>query len=248
MSHSIRQTVAPATGENKRLVAIPGSGAMFDGIAERYDLLNHLMSFGFDGRWRAKLVSALACPDSGHVLDVATGTADVAIRIARTYPNARITGIDPSACMLAAGHRKLAPLGLRQRVVLFKADLMTLPFADDTFDASCISFGIRNVRDRTRGIAQMARATRPGGRVAVLELSEPGDGILGRLARLHVHHIVPWLGSLISGTKEYRYLQSSIEAFPNASAFAATMAEVGLKDVTAQRLCFGAVHLYVGTT
>jgi demethylmenaquinone methyltransferase/2-methoxy-6-polyprenyl-1,4-benzoquinol methylase len=231
-------------------VKTPGSGAMFDGIARRYDFLNRLMSFGLDGRWRRRLVDALGAqtlPPNAQVLDVATGTADVALALLRARHDLHITGLDPSAAMLDQAATKRGRAGYREdQLKLCEGDAQAMPFADHTFAASCISFGIRNVPDRLRGLQEMARVTATGGRVVVLELGEPQDGLLRPLARWHVHTLVPFLGGLISGSKEYRYLQQSIRAFPAPADFAKLMGQAGLQEVTVTRLSFGALHLYTG--
>lgn len=224
-----------------------GSGAMFDRIAARYDLLNRMMSLGLDRRWRTRLVRSLRLGPDAHVLDVASGTADAALRIAAMHPDARVTGLDPSAGMLAVGAEKVRRRGLDARIDLVVGDAQALPHEAATFDAATIAFGIRNVPDRLRGLREMARVTRPGGRVAVLELGEPRGSALASLARLHVHHVVPRLGALLSGSREYRYLQASIAAFPPPDEFQQMMREAGLADVRVDRLSFGAVHLFTGT-
>jgi len=216
---------------------------MFDQIAGRYDLLNRVMSLGMDRGWRRKLVAALAVPDSGHILDVATGTADVALAIARTHRGAIVVGLDPSAAMLDVGRGKIDAAGLTDRITLVPGDAQRLPFDDDSFDGVCISFGIRNVPDRLAGLKQMTRVTRPGGKVCVLELSEPKSP----LARFHVHQIVPRLGAWLSGSSEYDYLQRSIAAFPPPDEFSSLMTMAGLHSVTAAPLAMGAAHLFVGT-
>jgi len=225
-----------------------GSGAMFDAIAQRYDLLNRLLSLGIDQRWRKRTVRALGETARGKVLDLATGTADLAILIARESLAAEVTGVDPSPGMLAIGRQKVERLGLSARITLSEGDAQALPFADGTFDAATIAFGIRNVPDRLAGLRELARVTRRGGRVAVLELSEPRGGLLGPLARFHVHTVVPWLGSLLSGAKQYRYLQASIAAFPPASDFAKLMESAGLQVLEVIPLTFGVAHLYVATS
>lgn len=227
--------------------ATPGSGAMFDAIAERYDLLNRLLSLGIDQRWRRRTVAALGDAGQGHVLDLATGTADLAILIARKASTARVTGVDPSAGMLAIGKDKVERAGLSGRIELEVGDAQSLPFANDTFDGATIAFGIRNVPDRLAGLRELARVTRPGGRVAILELSEPRGGLLAPAARFHVHTVVPWLGALLSGAKQYRYLQSSIAAFPPAEEFAKLMQTAGLRVLEVTPLTFGVAHLYVAT-
>jgi demethylmenaquinone methyltransferase/2-methoxy-6-polyprenyl-1,4-benzoquinol methylase len=225
----------------------PGSGAMFDGIARRYDLLNRLMSFGLDRGWRKKLVRALALPPRAQVLDLATGTADVAITIARTHSDCRVVGVDPSTGMLEVGRHKIAGIELDARVTLQAGDAQALDFPDQTFDGVCIAFGIRNVPDRARALAEMARVTRPGGRVVILELSEPRGGLLAPLARFHIRRLVPRLGALLSGSREYSYLQSSIAAFPPPETFADMMRTAGLDVLAVTPLSFGVCHLHVGT-
>lgn len=223
-----------------------GSGAMFDRIARRYDFLNRVMSLGMDQGWRRKLVRALEIDEAANVLDVATGTADVALAIAETHPRARVVGLDPSVQMLDIGRDKIDALSVHERVELIEGDAQALPFEDNQFDAAVISFGIRNVPDRDQGLREMARVTRPRGRVVVLELSEPRDGMMGALARFHVHHVVPRLGALLSGAHEYQYLQDSIEEFPPPEVFKASMEAAGLENVTIKKLAFGAANLFVG--
>jgi demethylmenaquinone methyltransferase / 2-methoxy-6-polyprenyl-1,4-benzoquinol methylase len=224
-----------------------GSGAMFDAIAHRYDLLNRLMSFGIDQRWRRKTVDFLNLQPGARLLDLATGTADVAIMAAKRRPGTTVVGVDPSANMLDVGRRKIAAAGLADRVTLELGDAHAIPAADDTFDGVSIAFGIRNVPDRALGLREMARVTRPGGRVAILELSEPRRGILGPLARFHIRTLVPRLGALLSGAKEYRYLQQSIAAFPPPDEFAQLMQTCGLDWIEVHKLTFGVAYIYVGT-
>ena len=225
-----------------------GSGAMFDAIAERYDLVNRIISLGVDQSWREKTVAALNLGEGGRALDLATGTADLALQIARDISGSHVVGLDPSPGMLAIGQRKVHEAMLTRQVELVVGDAQALPFADASFDAVSIAFGIRNVPDRARALEEMARVTKPGGRVAVLELSEPrGGGFLAPVARFHVHTLVPWLGSIISGAAEYRYLQRSIAAFPSADEFAQLMQDHGLDIVEVEALTFGVCHLYVAT-
>lgn len=228
-----------------------GSGAMFDGIAARYDLLNRIISLGIDRGWRRKAAAALGDPlalgdAEATVLDVATGTADLAIEIASRHPAASVVGVDPSPKMLEVAAQKLAARGLDSRIRVELGEAEKLPFEDATFSGVTISFGIRNVADRPRGLAEMRRVTKPGGRVVILELSEPKKGVMGTLARVHVHHVVPFVGGLLSGKKEYGYLQASIAAFPTAEAFCELMRQAGLVNVVAEPLTMGVAHLYVG--
>ena len=224
----------------------PGSGEMFNGIAKRYDFVNRLMSMGQDRRWRKLIARELDCSDGARILDLATGTADVAIEITKAYPTAKVTGLDPSEEMMRHGTEKVAELGLSERIQLVKGDAQALPWEDDSFEGSCISFGIRNVPDRSKALKEMKRVTRPGCRVVVLEAGEPRKGLLAPLVRFHIHHIMPLLGSVLSGSSEYRYLQTSIEAFPPAEEFCGMMKDAGLKDVSVRHLMFRSVQLYSG--
>jgi len=193
-------------------------------------------------------VDSLQLAHGARVLDLATGTADLAIQIAREQPGTSVVGLDPSERMLTIGRRKVHDAQLRDCVELVAGDAQALPYAPDTFDGVCMAFGIRNVPDRALALREMARVTRPGGRIAILELSEPvAGGLFTPLARFHVHTLVPWLGALISGAREYRYLQRSIAAFPPAEEFAELMAAQGLEIVDVLALTFGVCHLYVAT-
>ena len=235
MSETVQQTGSPN----------PGSGEMFDQIAGRYDLLNRLMSMGIDQSWRRKTVAALKLPAGARVLDLATGTGDLALMIARLHTDARVVGSDPSSRMLEVGVQKVMRTGLADRVQLEIGDAQALPYEHDSFDGCCIAFGIRNVPDRSAALAEMARVTKPGGRVAVLELGEPSVGWLSPFARFHVRKVIPRIGGMLSGSREYKYLQESIAAFPPADQFAEQMQASGLKVLDVQPLTFGACNLFV---
>lgn len=224
-----------------------GSGQMFDRIAARYDRVNRVLSLGLDQGWRRKTVRALSLGAAPRVLDVATGTADLAIAIADLTPGAKVVGLDPSEGMLAIGRQKVARRDLAERIELVVGDAQELPYPSCAFDAATIAFGIRNVPDRPRALRELARVVRPGGRIAILELGEPRSGLLARAARIHTRHVVPRLGALLSGKTEYAYLQRSIAAFPPAEEFAATMRANGLAVIAVTPLTFGACTLYVAT-
>jgi demethylmenaquinone methyltransferase/2-methoxy-6-polyprenyl-1,4-benzoquinol methylase len=223
-----------------------GSGAMFDRIAERYDLLNRVLSLGADQRWRRTTVDALHLTPGARVLDVATGTADLAMQIARV-PGVTVVGVDPSPRMLSIAAAKVSRAGLANTVALTLGDAEHLPFETASFDAAAISFGIRNVPDRALGLRELARVVRPGGRIAILELTEPLPGVFGMLGRLYVHEVVPRIGAVLSGSEEYRYLQDSIARFPPPTEFAALMERNQIANVEVHPLTFGACSLFVGT-
>lgn len=231
---------------NDQALAKPGSGQMFDAIAARYDAMNRILSMGIDQRWRRAAVREANLGPGARVLDVATGTADLALLVARTVEDAVVTGVDPSTKMLERGKEKVASRALEERIELVPGDAEELPFADASFDAALIAFGIRNVPDRVRALAEMARVTRPGGRVVVLELTEPSGGLFAAAARFHIHTVVPVLGALLSGAREYRYLERSIARFPPPDEFARMMERAGLTSVRATPFTFGVATLFVG--
>jgi len=177
-------------------------------------------------------------------LDLATGTADVAIDLAASGAARRVVGIDPSAEMLAIGRRKLPARYVDSVVQLAQGAAESLPFDDGRFDAVTMAFGIRNVADRPRALAEMVRVTRSGGRLVILELGEPDIGPLAPLARMHVRHVVPRLGGWLSGEDEYRYLAASIAAFPKPPWFAELLRQAGADFVDIRRFALGAANLF----
>ncbi len=220
---------------------------MFDRIAARYDLLNRIMSLGMDRWWRQKAVRELCLSEGHRVLDLATGTADLALAVASRGQTIKVTGLDPSRKMLDVAERKLDRKGMRDRIELVLGDAQSLPYPDRSYDGLCMAFGIRNVPNRAIALQEMARVVRPGGRVCLLELSEPGEGWFAGPARWYVHRVLPFVGALLSGAREYRYLQRSIAAFPPAREFARQMGEAGLEVLRVHTLGFGACHLYVAS-
>ena len=221
-----------------------GSGRMFDAIATRYDLLNRLISLGLDKGWRRQLESQM--PADGRILDAATGTADVAISMAERAGGRRVVGLDPSAQMLRVAAKKLESRSLTGQVDLMEGDAQRMNFDDDSFCGATMAFGIRNVPDRLQALRELKRVVAPGGPVAILELAEPSSGWLAPFARFHMHHVVPMLGALLSGRREYRYLQTSVSAFPPPEDFMKLMGSAGLRDLAVTRLSFGVAHLYLG--
>ena len=184
--------------------------------------------------------------ETPRILDVATGTGDLAIALARAYPRGTVIGLDPSPGMLAIAAREdRASSACASSCV--QGDAQALPQASCSIDAATIAFGIRNVPDRPRALRELARVVRPGGRIGVLELSEPRRGVLASAARFHTHHVVPRIGALLSGKREYAYLQRSVAAFPPADEFAAIMRDAGLTVLEIVPLAFGACTLFVAT-
>lgn len=223
-----------------------GSGAMFDRIAGRYDRLNSILSLGRDRSWRRRAARALEPARNARILDVGAGTADLALAILELEPTARVHAVDPAPRMLALGREKARRRGVAERIEMQEGDVQSLAFADASFDGAGIAFGIRNVPDRLRALREMARVVRPGGRVVVLELTEPRGSLLAPLARSWVRYVVPRLGGWLAGRHEYRYLEESIGTFPSPARFAETMREASLEEVTATALTCGACHLFVG--
>jgi demethylmenaquinone methyltransferase/2-methoxy-6-polyprenyl-1,4-benzoquinol methylase len=228
-------------------LATLGSGQMFDRIARRYDFVNRVLSLGLDQRWRRRTVAAVGVGigDAPRILDVATGTGDLAIALATANPHGTVIGLDPSPGMLAIAADKVARKHLH--VELVQGDAQELPQASCSIDAATIAFGIRNVPDRPRALRELARVVRPGGRIAVLELSEPKRGVMASAARFHTHHVVPRIGALLSGRREYAYLQKSVAAFPPADEFVTIMRGAGLTVLDVVPMTFGACTLFVAT-
>lgn len=236
-----------------------GSGQMFDRIAPRYDVVNRVLSLGLDIRWRKRVVSELGLSarstpaerawfgESPRLLDVATGTGDLAIALAKACAGATVTGLDPSTSMLDIARAKIGKRGLANRIELVEGDAQALPQRNCEIDAATIAFGIRNVPDREQALRELARVVRPGGRIAVLELGEPRRGIFGTMARWHSHYLVPRIGGWLSGAREYAYLQRSVAAFPAPDAFADIMRSAGLEVLKVIPLTFGVCTLFIAT-
>lgn len=215
---------------------------MFDSIAHRYDLLNRLLSAGRDVSWRRFAVRRLLSNRSGLYLDVATGTADVALEIIQQAPSCQVVGLDFAERMLELAKPKIAG----QPIELIRGDALAMPFPDSTFHGSIVAYGVRNFPDRLQGLKEMARVVKPGGRVVVLEFSTP-SGLLGDAYRLYFQHFLPRIGGLISGNREaYSYLHQSVEAFPPPQIFCDMMIQAGLARIRCLPLTFGITICYVG--
>jgi demethylmenaquinone methyltransferase/2-methoxy-6-polyprenyl-1,4-benzoquinol methylase len=230
-------------GRDKQADRIAG---MFDAIAPRYDLLNHVLSGGLDVRWRARAIRALALAGGETVLDLCTGTADLAISaMSSARPPGRVVGVDFAGGMLRLGHEKLAQKGLSYRVRLVQGDAMRLPLASRSIDAATVAFGIRNVQEPERAFADLFRVLRPGGRFAMLEFGVPRLPGVRQAYLAYFRHILPCIGGLISGhASAYAYLPASVGTFPEAEQVVASLAATGFSQVRADSLTFGVVYLY----
>ncbi|TGD80609.1 bifunctional demethylmenaquinone methyltransferase/2-methoxy-6-polyprenyl-1,4-benzoquinol methylase UbiE [Hymenobacter wooponensis] len=219
---------------------------MFNSIAGKYDFLNHFLSAGTDIYWRRKAVSELKQLRPARILDIATGTADFAIETLRAAaPDAKVTGVDISEGMLDVGRRKLEAKGLSNRIKLELGDSENLPFADNEFDAVTASFGVRNFENLEKGLTEMRRVLRPGGKLVVLEFSKPTAFPLKQAYNFYFRQILPVFGKLISkDNSAYTYLPESVQAFPDGPDFLAILRKVGFTSPAWQPLTFGISSIY----
>lgn len=223
---------------------------MFARIAHRYDRMNRLMTAGQDQRWRKLLIQQAKLPQNGRLLDLATGTGDIAFEALQQRPDlVQVIGADFTLPMMQVGQQradKLEPL-ISQKMIWSGADALHLPFPDDQFDAVVSGFLMRNVVDIRQALTEQVRVCKSGGRVVILEIPRPAETLLGRLFRLYFHNVVPVLGGLITGQGDaYSYLPSSADAFLRPDELKAEMEEVGLDRVGYTKLMLNTVALHVG--
>ena len=217
---------------------------MFARIAPCYDLVNRSMSWGQDNWWRRVAVS-LACPGRGRVLDVATGTGDMALELARHTDS--VVGLDLCQEMLSRGRTKTEKKGLRSSVDFIVGDALALPFGDNSFDCALNGFALRNVSDINLFLSELRRVVKPGGRVVCLELVRPASGMIGAFYRFYLNRIVPVLGRWLSGDgKAYRYLPDSVGSFLSVAEFQKMMEGVGFRQVGYRSLNLGTIAVHVG--
>jgi demethylmenaquinone methyltransferase/2-methoxy-6-polyprenyl-1,4-benzoquinol methylase len=212
----------------------------------RYDFLNHLLSLRRDVGWRECAVRRMRFSRTGRLLDVATGTADLAIAASRRHPGVSITGVDVAEPMLREARRKLRARGLDGRVILLKADARDLPFPPGSFDVTAVAFGMRNIPDKVSALREMARVTVRGGQVMVLEMSFAPARAFRGLYGLYLTRVLPLAGLLSPNPAAYAYLADSIRGFPAPDAFAALMRQAGLCEVRHSSLSFGTAYLHTG--
>lgn len=219
---------------------------MFDSIAGKYDFLNRSLSLGIDTIWRKKAINCLKEVAPKRILDVATGTADLAIAALRLNPD-KVVGIDLSAQMLEYGKQKLQDKNLLDKIELVKGDSERLPFSDGSFDAVTVAFGVRNFENLQAGINEMYRVLRPGGKMAVLEFSKPKAFPFKQVYNFYFRYILPTLGGMISKRKDaYTYLPESVKHFPEDEAFTAYLHTAGFEKTRIKHLTFGICSLYTG--
>ena len=238
------------TTENKEL-RINGANqikAMFNAVAPKYDFLNRLLSVGFDRHWRKAAVSEFQSFGNKAFLDVATGTADIALEFGKRCPKpSQIVGMDFSLSMLKLGNKKISTNKLCKAITLIPGSAENIPFKDQSFDGVITSFGVRNFTDAKQGLREMHRILKPNGKIVVLEFSFPKNTILQSLYRYYFEKILPITGRVISGHKiAYSYLPSSVVNFPQGETFKKMLECSGFKNVTLKPLTLGVVTLYKG--
>jgi demethylmenaquinone methyltransferase/2-methoxy-6-polyprenyl-1,4-benzoquinol methylase len=220
---------------------------MFDDIAGRYDLLNRVLSGGIDRGWRKKALAELELSALSTLLDVASGTADVAIMAAEKFRNIQITGIDISEGMLDIGRQKIKSRKLENTISLMLADSESIPFEDNHFDAVTVAFGVRNFQHLEKGLSEIRRVLKPGGKLVVLEFSKPENRIFLPVYQAYRKWIAPGIGSLLSKQKKaYQYLDKSIEKFPEGKVFLNVLTAVGFKHTYLKKLSLGICSIYCG--
>ncbi len=220
---------------------------MFNRIAPRYDLLNRVLSFGIDRIWRRRLVRLVRKKAAATVLDVATGTGDLALALAATLRKPlTVYGLDISSGMLELARKKVDKKGLQDLIVLKEGDSEDLPFDDNYFDAVTVAFGVRNFGDLAKGLAEMRRVLKPGASLYVLEFSKPSVFPVKQLYGFYFSHILPWWGGVISKDKAaYSYLPASVMDFPEGAAFEAELRRAGLNPTRSRRQTFGIATIYI---
>ncbi len=221
--------------------------SMFDSIAFRYDFLNRFLSAGIDVSWRKKAIHALHEVKPKIILDVATGTGDVAILTHKLIAPTHITGIDISEGMLAEGRKKIVALGLQDSIELVSGDSEQLAFNNNHFDGITVAFGVRNFEHLETGLQEMFRVLQPGGKLVILEFSKPKQFLFKGFYNIYMNIVAPGFGKMIAKNKEaYQYLNDSVQAFPEGDAFTSIMEKVGFTSITSKKLTFGICTIYCG--
>lgn len=221
---------------------------MFDSIAPAYDFMNRAMTFGIDKWWRSLAVKMIKKQAPRQILDVATGTADLAVKLAAELKPEHVTGIDLSEGMIELGRQKVAARGLTDKITLVTGDCLSLPFADNSFDCVTVAYGVRNFEHLSRGYRQMHRVLKPGGMICVIELSTPQSPLVKPFYRLYTRTLIPAVGRLISkDTRAYSYLPESIAAVPQGERMLSLMRDAGFTGCRCRCLTFGTCSIYTAT-
>ncbi|MFM7022677.1 MAG: bifunctional demethylmenaquinone methyltransferase/2-methoxy-6-polyprenyl-1,4-benzoquinol methylase UbiE [Flavobacteriales bacterium] len=242
MSETVVKPYHNESGSKKEQVA-----TMFNNIAGKYDFLNHFLSLGIDVLWRKKAIRLLKSGQPKNILDIATGTGDFAIAALKLNP-VKVTGVDISEGMVEVGKIKVKKRKLDDKVELRSGDSENLPFADNTFDAITVGFGVRNFENLKKGLSEMNRVLKPGGQVAVLEFSKPAKFPVKQLYNFYFKRIVPLIGKIMSkDSSAYTYLPESVQAFPDGEKFTAVLKEVGFNNAVIHPLTFGIATIYIAT-
>ena len=219
---------------------------MFDSIAPAYDFMNRMMTFGIDKLWRLRAVNMLRRKSPQHILDVATGTGDLAMLMFKKLRPGRITGIDLSPGMIAVAEKKVAEAGLDGAIRFMNEDCLALPFAPEVFDCITVAYGVRIFEHLDRGYAEMYRVMQRGGTLCVIELSTPRSPLVKPFYKFYTRHIIPWVGKAVSrDVRAYSYLPESIAAVPQGEEMLQLISEAGFKNCRCRRFTFGTCSVYL---
>lgn len=221
---------------------------MFNSIASRYDAINRFLSFGIDIGWRKKAIAQLKSISPQNILDVATGTADMALLTHKILQPQKIEGIDISNEMLKIGREKIAKQGLTNKINILQGDSEAIDFTNNSFDAVTVTFGVRNFENLNKGLTEIFRVLKPGGKLVILEFSKPKNKLFKPLYNLYMNHITPTVGKWLCGNKEaYQYLNNSVMAFPEGEHFLNILHEAGFTQTYLKQLSLGICTIYCGS-
>lgn len=223
---------------------MPQTVPLFNKVAKHYDSLNTFFSLGMDTLWRKKLAHELS--GAGSILDIATGTGEVAIQMVKNLGGVKVVGLDPSAGMLELARNKINAPGISEHISLTQGSAEELPFSDDSFDAVSIAFGIRNTEDPVRSLSEMRRVLKPGGRAGIMEFAIPENRLFKPFYLFYFRNVLPLVASVFGNKSEYKYLSDSTSAFPQREDFIKLMEKSGLRVEKTVELMLGIVIIYVG--